>query len=174
MTGVMTGSCNVITLNLNRIIQNWFRSIPKMEDDFGIGIVPSELQVGKYLVKYPEMQQSLKKYLISILERVYKYQIAYKTMLYDLEDAGMFTASNAGYIYMKKLYSTVGLIGYSEAARFLGYTVGNNDDYKSFLQLILGTVKEQNKLHSIHDKKRPFLMNSEAIPGENLAVKLYQ
>lgn len=172
MTGVMTGSCNVITLNINRIIQDWFISIPKMEDDFGI--VPSEFQVGKMLIKYPEMQQDLKEYLINILERVYKYQIAYKTMLYDLEDRGMFTASNAGYIYMKKLYSTIGLIGYSEAARFLGYTVGNNDDYKSFLQLILGTVKEQNKLHSIHDKKRPFLMNSEAVPGENLAVKFYQ
>lgn len=158
MTGVMTGSCNVITLNLNRIVQNWWK-----EDgpDF------RNNKISRFYEKFRE-------YLIEILERVYKYQIAYKTMLYDLEDKGMFTASNAGYIYMKKLYSTVGLIGYSEAAQFLGLTVGNNKDYKEFLQLILGTVKEQNKLHSIRDKKRPFLMNSEAIPGENLAVKLYQ
>ena len=50
----------------------------------------------------------------------------------------------------------------------------NNKEYKEFLQLIFGTIKEQNKLHSIRDTKRPFLFNSEAIPGENLAVKLYE
>jgi len=38
----------------------------------------------------------------------------------------------------------------------------------------LGTIKEQKKLHSVKDKKRPFLFNTEAIPGENLAVKFYQ
>ena len=86
----------------------------------------------------------------------------------------MFADSNAGYIYLKKLYSTIGLIGYCEAAQFLGMKVNNNEEYKDFLKLIFGTVKEQNKLHSIKSKKRPFLFNSEAIPGENLAVKLYE
>lgn len=74
---------------------------------------------------------------------------------------------------MKKLYSTIGLIGYMEAAEFLGFTIGNNDEYKDFLSLVLGTVNEENKKHSIHDKKRPFKFNSEAIPGEGLGVKLY-
>ena len=154
MTGVMTGSCNVITLNLNRIIQDWCKSI---------GGVPT---VGN-------QHDSLKLYLKEILERVYKYHIAYKTMLYDMEDAKMFSDCNAGYIYIKKLYSTIGLIGYCEAAKFLGLEVSNNKEYKEFLQLILSTVKEQNKIHSIHDTKRPFLFNSEAIPGENTAVKMY-
>jgi ribonucleoside-triphosphate reductase len=86
----------------------------------------------------------------------------------------MFADSNAGYIYLKKLYSTIGLIGYCEAAQFLGMKINNNEEYKDFLKFIFGTVKEQNKLHSIHDKKRPFLFDSEAIPGENLAVKLYE
>lgn len=95
-------------------------------------------------------------------------------MLYDLEDKGMFAASNGGYIFMKKLYSTVGIIGYCEAAKFLGLDVSNNKDYINFLQLILGTIKDENKKHSIHNKKRPFLFNSEAIPGENLAVKFYE
>ena len=95
-------------------------------------------------------------------------------MLYDLEDKGMFAPSNGGYIYMKKLYSTIGILGYCEAAQFLGMKVSNNKEYIEFLQLICGTIKEQNKLHSIHDKKRPFLFNSEAIPGESLGVKLYE
>ena len=155
LTGIMTGSCNVITLNINRIVQDWCKSI---------GGVPT---VGN-------QYDSLKFYLINILERVYKYHIAYKTMLYDLEDKGMFAPSNGGYIYMKKLYSTIGILGYCEAAQFLGMEVSNNKEYIEFLQLICGTIKEQNKLHSIHDKKRPFLFNSEAIPGESLGVKLYE
>ena len=158
MNGVMTGSCNVITLNLNRIVQDWIKS-PLTPDELD----SSEVWASKF-----------KQYLIPILQRVYKYHIAYKTMLYDLEDKGMFAASNGNYIYMKKLYSTIGLIGYMEAAQFLGLDISNNKEYKDFLKLIFNTVSEQNKLHSIHDKKRPFLMNSEAIPGENLGVKLLE
>ena len=154
MTGVMTGSANVITLNINRIIQDWCKSI---------GGIP----------KVGNQHDSLKFYLIDILNRVYKYHIAYKTMLYELEDKGMLAASNGGYIYINKLYSTIGVIGYTEAAQFLGLEISNNKEYKEFLQLILGTIKEQNKLHSIKDKKRPFLFNSEAIPGEGLGIKLY-
>lgn len=120
-----------------------------------------------------ELQQDLKDYLITILERVYKYQIAFKSLLYDAEDCGMFSSSNAGYIYTKKLYSTIGFIGYCEAAEFLGIKVDYNNKYVKFLQLLLGTIEEQNKIHSIHDKKRPCVFNSEGIPGEDLAVKLY-
>ena len=159
MTGIMTGSCNVITLNINRIVQDWRKNKYRLEFN-------GPLIVTDY--------SSLKDYLISILERVYKYHIAYKTMLYDLEEKGMFSPSNGGYIYMKKLYSTIGLIGYTEAAQFLGMKVSNNQEYIDFLKLIFGTVKEQNKLHSIRDKKKPILFNSEAIPGEGLGVKLYE
>jgi len=163
LTGIMTGSCNVITLNINRIVQDWckqykskFRGEPLIN------------------LKVETIKEELQEYLVNILERVYKYHIAYKTMLYDLEDKGMFAPSNGGYIYMKKLYSTIGILGYCEAAQFLGMKVSNNKEYIEFLQLICGTIKEQNKLHSIHDKKRPFLFNSEAIPGESLGVKLYE
>lgn len=91
-----------------------------------------------------------------------------------MEDKGMFTICNANYIRMSKLYSTIGLLGYFEAAKFLGIETTNNDEYKKFLSLLFGTVKEENKKHSIHDRKRPFLFNSEAVPGENLAVKFYE
>ena len=161
MTGVMTGSCNVITLNINRIVQDWFKN-------YDNNITPSS--VSKYS---KDLYPSLKWYLQTILDRVYKYHIAYKTMLYELEDKGMLAASNGGYIYIKKLYSTIGVIGYTEAAQFLGLEINNNKEYKVFLQLVLGTIKEQNKIHSIKDKKRPFLFNSEAVPGEGLGIKLY-
>jgi ribonucleoside-triphosphate reductase len=95
-------------------------------------------------------------------------------MLYDLEDKGMFTVCNANYIRMSKLYSTVGLLGYFEAAKFLGLSTTYNKEYINFLGLLFGTVREENKKHSIHDRKRPFIFNSEAVPGENLGVKFYE
>lgn len=162
LTGVMTGSCNVITLNINRIVQDWFKN-------YDNNITPSG--VSKYS---KDLYPSLKWYLQTILDRVYKYHIAFKTMLYELEDKGMFAASNGGYIYISKLYSTIGINGLNEAARFLGMTVGNNKEYIEFLQLVLGTIKEQNKAHSIHDANRPFLFNSEVVPAEGLGGKNYQ
>ena len=162
LTGVMTGSCNVITLNINRIIQDYFG--PYKHDEV----------VSKNLWKDNVIREQFCVYLTSILDRVYKYHIAYKTMLYEQEDKKMFAASNGGYIYISKLYSTIGINGLNEAARFLGLTVSNNSDYIKFLQLILGTIKEQNKLHSIKDKKRPFLFNSEVVPAEGLGGKNYR
>lgn len=91
-----------------------------------------------------------------------------------MEDKGMFAASNGGYIYISKLYSTVGLNGLNEAARFLDIEVSNNPEYIEFLQLVLGTVKKQNKLHSVHDNIRPFLFNSEVVPAESLGGKNYR
>lgn len=167
MTGVMTGSCNVITLNINRIVQDYIHTWKNWEDHIVDGKCAFPFEW------FSESFSDLKNYLINILERVYKYHIAYKTMLYEMEDAKMFSDCNAGYIYMRKLYSTIGLIGYCEAAQFLGLSVSNNKEYKDFLKLVFGTVKEENKKNSIHDSKRPFLFNSEAIPGEGLGVKLY-
>lgn len=156
LTGVMTGSCNVITLNINRIVQDCNKA-------YGL----------KRNGGWKENTSFLRDYLVDILQRVYKYHVAFKTMLYELEDKGMFAASNGGYIHISKLYSTIGINGLNEAARFLGMTVGNNKEYIEFLQLGLGTIKEQNKIHSIHDANRPFLFNSEVVPAEGLGGKNY-
>lgn len=153
LTGVMTGSCNVITLNINRIVQDCCKQH---------GGDPRFIS-----------SKNIKPYLIDILKRVYKYHIAFKTMLYEMEEKGMFAACNGGYIHMNKLYSTIGINGLNEAARFLGLKVSNNKEYIEFLQLVLGTIKEQNKIHSIHDAKRPFLFNSEVVPAEGLGGKNY-
>lgn len=164
LVGVMTGSCNVITLNINRIVQDW----AKEYKDSMAGMDSASLHT------FYAPQSGFRSYLMDILERVYKYHIAYKTMLYETEEKGMFAASNGGYIYISKLYSTIGLNGLNEAARFLGLEVSNNREYIEFLQLILGTVKEQNKLRSIKDKRRPYLFNSEVVPAEGLGGKNYR
>ena len=149
LTGVQTGSCNVITLNLNRIVQNWVKSIG--------GKVPT---VGN-------QYDSLKSYLTEIVERVQKYHIAYKHNLYMFEKAGQLTASTAGYISMKKLYSTIGLNGINEAAMFLGIDVSYNEEYKDFCRLITGTISELNKKNSTPD----YQFNQEFVPAEGLGSK---
>lgn len=161
LTGIQTGSVNVITLNINRIVQDWARWYKDSMDSMD--------SVDLHIFYAP--QSGFREYLIDILDRVYKYHIAYKTMLYEIEDKGMLTSSKAGYIYMKKLYSTIGLNGINEAAEFLGLTCSYNKEYMEFCNLITSTIKEQNKLHNIRDKKRPFLFNTEFVPRLSGHVK---
>ena len=163
LSGVKTGSCNVITLNLNRIIQDWARlNSNHLEDIVEIwNNAPNNYKKAA--------RESLVDYLKEILERVYKYQIAYKTILYEEEEKGMLTASKAGYISMKDLFSTIGINGINEAAEFLGIKCNYNKDYKEFCRLITGTISEQNKLHSTPS----FKFNQEVVPAEQLGSRNY-
>ena len=146
----MTGSKNVITLNLNRIIQDWCKSI---------GGVPT---VGN-------QHDSLKFYLIDILERVYKYQIAYNEILKYLHKNDLLTVYNAGFIDMKKQYLTIGINGLNQAAEYLGMKCNKNKDYEDFCSFIFSTIKEQNTLHKTDD----CMFNTEFVPAESAAIKLY-
>ena len=146
----MTGSKNVITLNLNRIIQDWCKSI---------GGVPT---VGN-------QHDSLKFYLINILERVYKYQIAYNEILKYLHKNDLLTVYNAGFIDMKKQYLTIGINGLNQAAEYLGMECNKNKEYKDFCSFIFSTIKEQNTLHKTDD----CMFNTEFVPAESAAIKLY-
>ena len=132
----MTGSCNVISLNINRITQNYIR---EKHPDY----ICEDGRVHRDFTQ--EDIDGFKNYLTEILDRVYKYHIAFKTLLYDMEDKKMFASSNGGYIFMKKLYSTIGHIGYQEAAMFLGFEPNKNENYIKFLQTYLSTIEEQNK-----------------------------
>lgn len=157
LTGVQTGSANVITLNLNRIIQDY---------------VLLDYQSDKLPVPFEDFlkHSSFKEYLIEILKRVYKYHIAYKMLLYETEEKGMLNASTAGYIKMNKLFSTVGINGLNEAAEFIGLTCNYNESYRDFCRLITGTISEQNRLHST-DR---FRFNTELVPAEGLSSKNYK
>lgn len=173
MTGIKTGSANVITLNVNRIVQNWYKEYSPQRHRSNNGAVERKMVAVRRLWN-EEGRNLLSQYISNILERVYKYHIAYKTMLYEWESKGAYASSNGGFINIKDLYSTIGINGLNEASRFLGLEVSNNPEYIQFLQLVLGTIKEQNKKHSIHDKKRPFLFNSECVPAESLGGKNYR
>ena len=166
LTGIEVGSCNVITLNLNRIFQNWVRSWPNYTDHLDI---EGKCAFPQAWVYNPEFQTELKDYLNEILTRVYKYHVAYKDILYDWENRGMMTASKAGYIHINRLYSTFGINGINEAAEFLGFEVSNNENYKNFCTNILSIINDFIKEHNTPK----YMLNLELVPAEELGVKNY-
>ena len=156
--GEMTGSKNVITLNLNRIVQDWF----KTQDG------PRERE-NPMDVFYNDGIWGFKHYLKEVLRRIYKYQIAYNECLYDLFNAGLLPVYSAGFIDLKKQYLTIGINGLNQSAEYLGIKCNNNEDYKRFCNLIFSTIKEQNALH----KTKKVMFNTEFTPCESAAIKLY-
>lgn len=160
--GVMTGSKSVISFNLSRIIQDWYCSEYKVER----GTKPVD--------KFDETKyDSLKKYMIKILERVYKYHTAYNELLWDMYNANLLPVYSAGFIDLNKQYLTLGLNGLNQAAEFLGIKCNDNPEYSRFCQEIFGLFKEQNELHKVKDGPHKLTFNSEQVPAESLAVKNY-
>ena len=159
--GVETGSKSVITLNLNRIIQDYCRAAK-----YGKGAYVNHENDREVL------KAGVKEYLIEILERVYKYHHAYNEILWDMHDANLLPAYKAGFIALNKQYLTIGINGLNQAAEFLGIECTDNEDYKEFCQMIFSTIKEQNALHNIH-KGHKLTFNTECVPAESLAAKNY-
>lgn len=161
--GIMTGSKKVITLNLNRIIQDWFNK--------------------EVNVKYKRNRQTLSEYLTVIVKRVHKYLNAWNAKLHDDFDNNMLPAYKAGFIDLDKQFLTVGVNGLVESAEFLqsmsDYVPDcyknmkvdpNNEAYKQLAKDVLGTIKQLNK--DARDQHHKY--NTEFVPGENASAKLYQ
>lgn len=164
---VATGSKSVMTINLNRVIQDAVRAWSKennvvIEDgkpfcaDITIG------QVG-------EIYAAISKGIAEITERVHKYQTAFNSLIKDFLEANMLPVYTAGFINMRKQYLTVGVNGLTDAAEFLGLEPNNNLDYESFVNMVLETINIVNR----KGKTKELMFNTEFVPGENLSVKNY-
>lgn len=153
--GVETGSKSVITLNLNRITQDFCKK------EFG------ERPCFKNFTE--ENKTNYRSHIVKILNRVYKYHTAYNEYLWDMYDAGLLPVYSAGFIDLNKQYLTIGLNGLNQAAEFLGLKCSKNKAYSEFCRFIFGTVKEENEKHKT--KKTTF--NTEQVPAESVAVKFY-
>lgn len=160
LTGVATGSKSVITLNLNRIIQNYIR---EYKDDAPI---PGTI-LGTS--SYPELAE----YISNILDRVYKYHTAYNELLWDLHDNGMMPVYSEGYISLNQQFLTIGINGLNEAAEFVGIKVSDNKAYQTFCNMITSTISEQNRQHEVLKGKHHLKFNCEFVPAESLAIKNY-
>ena len=136
--GVSTGSKSVLTVNLNRCIQYAVNN--KMD--------------------YVE-------YLSEVVDLCHKVQLAYNENLKQLQENGMLPLFDAGYINIGRQYLTIGINGLVEAAEFMGLTITDNDDYRHFVQRVLGIIEKYNKQYRTKD----VLFNCEMIPAENVGVK---
>lgn len=141
--GLRTGSKKVITLNLNRITQDWDRAGRK---------------------------EPIEEYIGVIVKRVHKYLIAWNEWLKDLYKAGLLTVYSAGYIALEDQYLTVGVNGGLEAAEYLGIeTRADNPEYRKFMNAVLTKIKNIN----LEDRTPETKFNTEFVPAENASVKLY-
>ena len=159
--GIETGSKSVITLNLNRIVQDWSESEKRWS------AAPwTQAEARKHYDR-------LSAYLNDILDRVYKYHIAYNEGLWDMHDAGLLPVYSAGFLHLDKQYLTIGLNGLNQAAEFLGMQCTDNKDYKEFCQCIFGTIKDANTKHNGVVFNHKVTFNTEQVPAESLAIKNY-
>ena len=129
--GVATGSINVITLNMNRLIQ-----------------------------KGANLQEEVQK--------IHKYQVAYRKLIEEYEASGLLPVYKAGFISLDKQFLTIGINGMVEAAESQGIHVGNNAKYKKFVNKYLKLIYDENKLAK---KQYGYMFNTEFVPAENLGVK---
>ena len=136
--GVSTGSKSVLTINLNRCIQ--------------------------YAVNH---NMDYHEYLTHVVDLCHKVQLAYNENLKELQAHGMLPLFDAGYINIARQYLTIGINGLVEAAEFMGLKITPNEEYKKFVQGILGIIERCNKQYRTKD----VMFNCEMIPAENVGVK---
>ncbi len=120
--GVSTGSKSVLTINLNRCVQ----------------------QAKKEGIPYIN-------FLEEVVDLVHKVQLGYNENLKELQEKGMLPLFDAGYINMGRQYLTIGVNGLVEAAEFLGMEINDNSEYAAFTQEILGLIETYNKKYRSKD-----------------------
>ncbi len=114
--GVATGSINVITINLNRLVQN---AVENGQDVF----------------------EAVKEQT----QKIQKYQIGFRHLVEKYMKDGLLPVFDAGFIFLDKQFLTIGINGLVEAAEFLGLEISVNDEYMEFASKLLKTISDENK-----------------------------
>ena len=114
--GTQAGSINVITININRLVQNTVRQNKDIETEL-------KLQV----------------------EKIHKYQVATKAYYMDYFNAGMMPLYTLGFLSLDRKFLTVGINGFVEAAEFKGLAIDNNQEYLDFTSKLLKVIYDTNK-----------------------------
>lgn len=114
--GTQAGSINVITININRLVQNATRQNKDIETEL-------KLQV----------------------EKIHKYQVATKAYYMDYYNAGMMPLYTLGFLSLDKKFLTIGINGFIEAAEFKGLSIDNNQEYLDFTTKLLKVIYDTNK-----------------------------
>lgn len=114
--GVSTGSKGVITININRLVQNAKRDNKDLSD-----VIRDQVK------------------------KIHKYLIAFNETLKDSFNARMLPVFDAGYISLEKEYLTIGINGFVEGAEFLGIDISPNEEYFQYGETILKPIYEENR-----------------------------
>lgn len=114
--GVSTGSKGVITININRLVQN------ASKDDKDISEAVAEQ-----------------------VKKVHCYLKAFNEIMKDNFNAKLLPVYDAGYISLEKQFLTIGINGFVEGAEFLGIPITTNDRYFEYGEKILKPIYELNK-----------------------------
>ena len=144
--GISTGSKAVITINVNRLVQDVKKKSDKNKLDFDV---------------------ELDKAIRSQVDDIHKYLNAFNEILKDEQASGLLPIYDAGYISLPKQYLTIGINGLVEGAEFLGIKVAPNPEYFNYCKSILAPIQEENKKARTDE----IMFNTEYVPAENLGVK---
>ena len=164
---VSTGSKSVMTINLNRLIQDAARRY--FLEKKGVMLDGGRaLQRGDY--DKNQLYDYIREAVTDETEKVHKYQTAFNEIIKDFLKARMLDVYQAGFIDMRRQYLTVGVNGLTDAAEFLGLTISPNPEYNEFVDTILETINRANR----KDRTADAMFNTEFVPGENLSGKNYK
>ena len=145
--GVSTGSKCVMTIDMNRLVQNAIRGNE------------SEVEEARLL--------RIRKAVEEQVEKIHKYLLAFNEIVLDMRDHHMITIYDAGLIAPEKQYLTVGVNGLVEGAEYLGIKISDNEQYREYVNAVLEPIFNLNK----RDKTETIMFNTEMVPAENLGVK---
>ena len=106
--------------------------------------------------------------LATEVDKIHRYQYAYRKLMEDYQAAGMLSVYDAGFISLDKQFLTIGINGMVEAAEARGIQANYNQDYIDFVQSRLKVIFDANKVASA---KYGVRFNTEFVPAENLGVK---
>lgn len=120
--GVSTGSKGVITININRLVQNATRN----------GVDISEAVTEQ-------------------VKKVHCYLKAFNSIMQDNFESKLLPVYDAGYISLDKQFLTVGINGFVEGAEFLEIPITANEKYFEYGEKILKPIYDLNKAERTSD-----------------------
>lgn len=109
-----------------------------------------------------------KRDLAEEIDKIHKYQIAYRKVMEEYREAGFLPVYDAWFISLDKQFLTIGINWMVEAAESLGMVASNNDEYKEWVWKNLKVIYDKNRERK---KACGYLFNTEFVPAENLWVK---
>lgn len=114
--GVSTGSKGVITININRLVQDAVKNNEDISE---------------------KMREQI--------DKIHKYLFAYNETIKSSFNSKLLPVYEAGYISLEKQFLTIGINGFVEGAEFLGIDISPNEDYFKYGETILKPIYDENK-----------------------------